>query len=170
MRIHIILLASALVLSGCEKRIDNLPPDVNAPFEAARTGASENAIKAEVGKFLLLRQERLDVALKIVEHTRPDRGDAARPGARYECLVFEKDDHSRFNKYVGEVYEPDEGVVNHVWIDYGAFRIEWSLGDWIYFSDWVTAMARTDKTDVKDVNFADEKLQWHYRKDLARNP
>jgi hypothetical protein len=31
-------------------------------------------------------------------------------------------------------------------------------------------MARTDKTDIKDVNFADEKLQWRYRKDLAPNP
>jgi hypothetical protein len=49
------------------------------------------------------------------------------------------------------------GVPDHVYARCGAFKVEWSQGDWI------SAMARTDKTDIKDVNFADEKLEWYYR-------
>jgi hypothetical protein len=138
------------------------PPDINTYEEQIRTGVGENAIRAEVGKFLLLKRDGPDVALKIIEHTRPSQSNAAKPGAWYECFVFENHDYSRFTKYTGEVYEPDEGVVNHVWIKYGMFQVEWSQGDWIYFRDSISAMARTDKADIKDVNFADPKLQWHY--------
>ena len=86
-------------------------------------------------------------------------------GARYVCFVFEDDDHFRVKKYVGEVYEPDgRGVPNHVYVKCGTFKVEWSMGDWIYFGDSISAMARTDKTEIEDVDFADETLEWHHRK------
>ncbi len=141
--------------------------DINAYSEQIRTGVGDNAIRAEVGKFMLLKRDGPDVALKIIEHTRPSRSSAAKPGARYECFVFENHDYSHFERYTGELYEPGEGVVSHTWIDYGTFQVEWSEGDWIYLHDWIRAVARTDKTDIKDVNFADEKLQWYYRKKPA---
>jgi hypothetical protein len=165
---HIVLLAVLLFLWGCSPETDN-PPDGNAVLEEVNTGVAATAVRAEVGRFILLKQDGLDVALKIVEHTRPSQDDAPTWGARYECFVFEGDDYSRFQKHTGEVYEPDfnRGLVlfpkRPQYVDCRTFQIEWSLADWIYFDDSISAMARTDKTDIKDVSFVDDKLQWHRR-------
>jgi len=173
-KIVILSLLAMLALRGCFVEMDepveplaSEPPfDPNAYFEEMETGVGETAIRAEIGRFILLRRDGADVALKLMEHTRPSRRDMGMLGARYVCFVFEDDDYSHFKKYVGEVYEREGGGFfrfRHVYVKCGTFKIEWSMGDWIYFGDSISAMARTDKTDIEDVDFADETLEWHHR-------
>ena len=173
MKTQIILLGITLALLGCSQQtnrcrdanalFDGYPPDFGATIEQAKTGVTPRAVRADVGKFVLLKREGADATLKIIKHTHLRWKDEAL-GARYECFVYEKDDYSRFAKYSGEVYEPaGDGTMDHVHVECGTFKVLWSMGDWIYFDDTISAIAKTDKTDIRDVDFSDTKLTWHYR-------
>jgi hypothetical protein len=175
MKMPIALLAVVLAAVGCSERFMSSdarntlgysppPPDVDEDIKANQTGVGKDSIRAEVGKFILLKRRGSDVALKIVENTRPRRDSVGvMLGAKYQCFVFDNDDRSHFKQYAGEVYMPDgEGVADHADIDCGTFRVLWGPGNWIAYYDSISAIARTDTVDIKDVNFADPKLEWHY--------
>jgi hypothetical protein len=142
------------------------PPSTSAARQKAdETGVHLGGVRAEAGKFILLQREGADAALKITEQTRRNRTDGKAYGAKYECFVFEKDDYSRSKKYTGEVhFSWAERGSDSCYIECETFRVEWWLDDWIFYGNSITAMARTNTTDIKDVNFADPSLQWHYRK------
>jgi hypothetical protein len=139
--------------------------DETAASRAYEIGFSSEGVRTEVGKFILAKREGADAALKLTERTHPAPEDNVPLGAKYECFVFEKDDYSHFRKYIGEVHSPHEGgAIATEYVECDTFRFRWSIGDWITYGDSIIALARTDKTDIKDVNFADPKLEWHYRK------
>lgn len=121
-----------------------------------------NAVRADVGKFILLKREGNRVALKITQQTRPVGEDQYFKGARYECYVFLGKDHDQSMKYVGEVYDSDSSGDGHrnVYIDCDTFRIEWSLSNWIYFGDSIYEVARTEAKDIANVDFKDSSLVW----------
>lgn len=132
--------------------------------EKKRIISKQRAVQAPYGRFILLQRAGPSVALRIVEHTKPGP-DGENYGARYECHVFHAAGAPP-TRLVGEVFEPQGGgVANHVHIDCGSFRIEWSRGDWIYYGDSVTAMAKTEATDINEIDFSDPGLVWYYRPD-----
>ena len=142
-----------------EKEKDKVAPATKDP---QRVGGV-NAVKAELGKFLLIK--RIDgtrVALKFTEHTRPSKKPKlfGKLGCKYICYVFKKGEKEP-TKYEGEVYEPDgSGMADHIFIYCDTFRIMWSLGDWVYFSEAMASMAKSDKGKISEVNFDDDSLQW----------
>lgn len=133
-----------------------------APKKPQKVGGV-NAVKAGLGNFLLIR--RIDgtcMALKFTEHTRPSTNPKiiAKYGSKYICYVFTKGS-KKPKKYEGEVYEPENGgTADNIFIDCDTFRIAWSLGDWVYFSEAMTSMAQSDKKKISDIDFNDDSLQW----------
>ncbi len=124
---------------------------------------------AQVGKFLLIWQDKRCVALRITEHPQDNPKQA-----RYEWFA-QNDGSMDFKKAnvlhgTGEVHEREawpDGSQNTV-IKADSFRLEWSanslLADWIYFPllnlDSLIKMAPTSWARLPDVNAHSPSLRW----------
>jgi hypothetical protein len=165
---------SVFVLTGCGQPAR--PPtqaEIDAALKKAYSGKDyrmyvegigDNAIRAEIGKFMLLRNGGTNIALRIARGTHPSKKQSSMLGADYELYAFESGSNAPPRKYTGEVYEIDgTGRLDHITITGGAFSVMWSVPSWIYFSQSVLAMARTQTTNVQDIDFADKNLKWFTR-------
>ncbi|HEY0073142.1 MAG TPA: hypothetical protein VGB77_03500 [Abditibacteriaceae bacterium] len=135
------------------------------PVQTWASDASENAVRAPSGRFLLIKQDKRCLALRFLEH--PER-DPRR--SRYEWFV-QNDGSFNFQKTnitqgKGEVWgreaNPD-GSTNTI-IKAGPFRLFWSASNWVYFPQWnvdsLISMARTQWTRLEDVNVQSKGLKW----------
>lgn len=154
--------------SSLENEIKNLT-FLNTHHKSLTTGLSQNAIRALFGRFVLIKRKDVKIALKIIEHImpRPDQSYHASNfmGAHYVYYIWDSIDE----KYVessGKVFEPIEGAADNIYIDFGDFRMEWSLSDWLYFPDEITLMARTEYVYIDDVDFENPRIVWYSKRDL----
>lgn len=140
------------------------------------TGIGGNAVRAPFGRFLLIKNGSQCLALRITEH-------ANSHAARYEWFLqtdgsmdFSKDN---VQKRSGEVSDFKNETYQFASIRAGSFPpLEWSSGDWIYFTFGGTPvgghqpgseqalreknmrMASTEWVRIKDVNPQSSTLVW----------
>lgn len=144
-----------VVVSGnvSSESIEQILPDV-----------SSRSVRADVGKFLLLKSNRLNVALRIIRPTRLNKNKAHYNGAEYECYLCNNEKCPVIDHYRGEVFEPEAGgIADSIYIKCGKIKIEWSISNWIYFNESIYAISRTELTTIEDIKITDTKLKWYYR-------
>jgi hypothetical protein len=160
-----ILLIACLV--GCASKRDDQSPVLIG-----------NAIKVEEGTYFLVRYKHRYGAIQLLPY---DEG--APPGRRYEWYyqddgsgVFTNKQAQHGTGLVKENYKAIEGpdfpnrqvlVLDGPPpnIHCGKIRIQWSLGDWIYFQDSFgmfkdMEIAVTTNNSIGDIDYLDEELQW----------
>ena len=145
---------------------------------------SDNAVKAPDQRFFLFRSNDKYAAVKFTQPIKKGNGG-------YEYVWYYQDDQSgRFTNPntvsgKGEVYEklvkpdgtskkklltPDEislddlddGETFHIkCVD---FRVEWSMGLWVYLWDDTIQIALTPFSNIEDVDCFDSNLTWIKRK------
>jgi len=151
-----------------ENEIENLT-NLNTHYKSFVTGLGNNAIRAPFGRFILIKRKDVKVALKIIEHIMPRLNQLYNApnfmGAQYVYYIWDSD-NEKYSESSGKVFEPVEGVADNIYINFADFRIEWSLSDWLYFSDDITMMAVTECVYIDDVDFENPRIKWYSKKDL----
>ena len=156
------------IKNSLENEIKNLA-FLNTHYKSLTTGLSQNAVRAPFGRFVLIKRKDVKIAIKIIEHIMP-RSNQLYPtpnfmGAQYVYYIWDND-NKKYTQSSGKVFEPVKGVADNIYINFGDFRIEWSLSDWLYFPDEITLMASTEYVDINDVNFKNPQITWYSKKDL----
>jgi hypothetical protein len=159
------------------KKLQSIIDTQNRTMEFYRSLVSslgDNSVRAPFGKFFLIRRGSEYLALRFIEHTRPqivNRGGSKfrdYKGARYEWYL-QSDGSMNFSKPnvrkgIKEITETEAGPRgSYGVIDVGSFLLRWSLSDWIYFPDGdgsSVAMALTEWVRIEEVNPQDELLRW----------
>ena len=157
--------ASAKSQEDSVKEIIVVTEDVSSDdIEQIISGVSSRSVRADVGKFLLLKSDRQNVALKIIKLTRLSKNKAHYYGAEYECYLCDSEKCLISDRYEGEVFEPEGGgIADNIFIKCGKIKIEWSKSNWIYYSESINAISRTELTAIEDIKITDKQLKWYYR-------
>ena len=148
------------------------------------SGVGDNAVMAPFGRFLLIKYDTQCLALRITEHVDfRIVQNAEQYTSKYEWFLQTDGsmDFSKANvrKGSGELSEIKDGKYQAAYIRVGSFpALEWSLSDWIYFSEGATPvgghppgskealreknmrMARTEWVRIGDVKPQSETLTW----------
>jgi len=132
----------------------------------------ENALKAPLGVFFLLRRGQEFGAVRILRTTwdygavyewyyqGDGSGDFLSENAQQGTgKVFERYKTVRWTEDSHEI----KGVGSRTAIECGPLRLGWSTSNWIYFEDDVL-IASTDDRSIGEVNALDLQLEWHGRK------
>ena len=154
--------------SSLEKEIKNLR-FLNRHYKSITTGVGSNAIRAQFGRFTLIKRKDVKVALKITEHIMPRLDQPYHEsnfmGAQYVYYIWDNI-NKEYARSSSKVFEPVEGAADNIYIDFGDFRIEWSRSDWLYLPDEITLMAKTEYVYIDDVDFENPRIIWISKKDL----
>jgi len=136
-------------------------PMFNDEFPAV----ADNALKAELGKFLLVRHGGRLIALRVlknIQHTAVS-GKTVR-GSMVEYYLSDTGNFAQRKRSEGKVAN-DYQEPKLLYVDIPGLVMEWSEGDWFYApsGNRETIMAaRTEWNTIADVDFADSDLTWYY--------
>ncbi len=133
----------------------------------------DHAIKAELGKFLLVRHGRRLVALRVLEHVR--RATASSKvvaGATVEYYFSASGNFADRQHAEVEVAE-DYGNQKLLYVHMPDLVMEWSDNDWFYAPDGkrdTITVAWTNWNTIDDVDFSDSDLTWLYLRKQSAPP
>jgi len=144
-----------------------LDPDELPKDKSGQATVMDHAIKIEPGKFLLVRQDRRLIALRVLRRTKHKTASGKTvAGAVIEYFVSADGDLTRGARHEAKVAEDYEDQ-RFLYIHIPKLRLEWSsggpAGDWIYAPDHPhreMTVARTGWSSRDRINPADGALTW----------
>ena len=146
--------------SLCETTLDDFIESYQQ-VKSFSVGYSHNAVRAPFGRFLLLRQGDELLAIKITRHKRHSKRDYI-DGAFYEWIWMHDDQRDE-----GEGWLSQEQ--NNTWIKAHSFSVNWSTGDWFYFSQPDLEMARTEAVEKEEIRSEVDRARWYSKEWVAAN-
>jgi hypothetical protein len=133
-------------------------------YDEEHPAVVDHAIRAELGKFLLVHHGGRLVALRVLKHIRHTTASGKTvPGAIVEYYLSTTGDFAKRKRSevkVANDYDDQKFLNVHI----PDLVLAWSVSDWFYAPDRIGETIRVAKSDwdaVDDIDFANSNLTWY---------